>query len=323
MDKLSKYILKEFLPSFFIVFNILVILVSLIFIIYLSNVTANIRITFIELFEMYLLSLPQIIFLSLSISFFIASVNTYAKFSENFQLTAFFALGFTPFKLLKPIVFLGSLFALINIFILFISIPYSKAAYTNFKAKKAQEAKFNFQSSTISQQIGNWYLFATNSKNKTFQNIFLFNNIKKEFIFAKKADFLIKNRILKFHLRNGKLYDFNKSIKVIYKNMTISQIIPTTKLSILNFKNYFKKNKKLFTHYLPFALIPIALLLFIPVISFFHPRLHKNRSLIYSILLLSVYIVFSFVNKNFLIAVILPILFFIIGGILYKWKIKF
>ena len=323
MDKISKFILKEFLPSFFTVFFVLGTIISLIFIISISNITANIQINFFELLEMYLLSMPQIIFLSLSISFFIASITIYSKLSETLQLIAFFALGFKPFKILKIITLLSLIFTFINLFILFISIPYSKAAFNNFKAKKTQEAKFNFQTSKISQQFGKWSFFTSSSNKKTFKNVYLYNPIKKEFIFATNANIKIKNRILIFKMQNGKLYDFNKSFKIEYKNMQINQLIPTTKLSILNFKNYFKTNKKLFTHYLPFALIPIALLFFIPLLSFFHPRLHKNKSLIYSILILSVYITFSFVNKNFLIAFIIPILFFIIGGVLYKWKVKF
>jgi len=323
MDKISKYILKEFVASFFVVFFVLNTIISLIFIIYLSNVTSNIQITFLELFKMYLLSLPQIIFLSLSISFFIAAINIYAKLSESMQLISFFALGFKPFKILKPISILAILFTLINVFMLFISIPYSKAVLNNFKSKKAQEAKFNFQSAKISQQFGDWSLFTSSIKNKKFNNVYLYNHIKKEFIFANNANIEIKHRILMFKMKNGDLYDFNKSFKIKYQTMQINQIIPTTKLSILNFKNYFKINKKLFTNYLPFSLIPLSLLFFIPLISFFHPRLHKNRSLIFSILILSVYIILSFVNKKFLISIIIPFIFFIIGWVLYKWKVKF
>ncbi len=323
MDKISKYILKEFFPSFFTVFFILGIIISLIFIISISNITANIKITFFELLEMYLLSLPQIIFLSLSISFFIASINNYSKFSETFELIAFFSLGFKPLKILKPILILSFIFTLINLFILIVSIPYSKATFTNFKIKKAQEAKFNFQSSKVSQQFGDWSLFATSAKHKHFQNVYLYNNKKRELIFAKKAKLSIKNRILMFKLQNGKLYNFKKTFQIDYKKMQINQIIPTTKLSILNFKNYFQKNKKLFTHYLPFALIPISLIFFIPFFSFFHPRLHKNKALLYSIILLSTYITFAFVNKKFEIALIIPLIFFILGGILYKWKVNF
>lgn len=324
MDKISKYILKEFFHSFFTIFFILGIIVSLIFIISISNITSNIKITFLELIEMYLLSLPQIIFLSLSISFFIAATNIYSKLSETFELVALFSLGFSSFKILKPIFLLSIFITIANIFILFISIPYSRATFDNFKAKKTQEAKFNFQSSKISQQIGEWSLFAESAKNnKNFKNIYLYNFKKQEFILADKAKLSIKNRILRFKLSNGKLYDFNKTFKIYFENMSINQIIPTTKLSLLNLKNYFKKNKKLFIHYFPFALIPISLIFFIPLFSFFHPRLNKNRSLIYSILLIGIYIAISFINKKIEIALIIPFIFFVLGGILYKWKIKF
>ena len=323
MDKISKYILKEFFPSFFTIFFILSTIISLIFIISISNMTANIKITFFELFKMYLLSLPQVIFLALSISFFIASVSIYSKLSETLELIALFSLGFSPLKILKGTYILAIIFTLINLFILFVSIPYSKAAFKNFKAKKTQEAKFNFQSTKISQQLGDWLLFASSSKNRSLKDIYLYNNQKNEFIMAANAKLNIKNNILKFKLSSGGLYDFNKNFKIEFQKMQINQKIPTTKISILNLKNYFKSNKKLFTHYLPFSLIPISLLFFIPLFSFFHPRLHKNRSLLYSILLLAIYIILAFVNKSLIISIILPLIFFVIGGILYKWKINF
>ena len=323
MDKISSYILKEFFPSFFTIFFILSTIISLIFIISISNMTANIKITFFELFKMYLLSLPQIIFLALSISFFIASINIYSKLSETLELIALFSLGFSPLKILKGTYILSIIFTLINIFILFVSIPYSKAAFKNFKAQKTQEAKFNFQSTKISQKFGEWLLFASSSKNKNLKDIYLYNNQKNQFITATKAKLDIKNNILNFNLIKGGLYDFNKTFKIEFKKMQINQKVPTTKLSILNFKNYLKANKKLFIHYLPFALIPISLLFFIPLFSFFHPRLQKNRSLFYSIFLLAIYIILAFVNKNLVISILLPLIFFIIGGILYKWKINF
>ena len=129
--------------------------------------------------------------------------------------------------------------------------------------------------------------------------------------------------LLKFSLNKGKVYDFNKSYKIVFNKMQINKKIPKIKISIFNFKNYFKYNKKLFTKYIPFALLPIALLFFIPIISFFHPRLNKNHSLAYSIIILTIYITISFSNKNFILAFIIPLVFFILGGVLYKWKIKF
>jgi len=324
MNKLNKYILKEFFIKFFTIFFIFTIIVSLIFIISISNITSSFQITFFELFKMYLLSLPQIIFISFSISFFISAVSIYASLSETQELIALFSLGFSGMKILKPVLTISIIFTLINLFILFISIPYSKLAFKNFKIKKQQEAKFNLNNSQISQKLGEWIIFAKGGKNnKYFTDIYLFNPQKKEFISANSSKLIIKQNVLKFHLTNGKIYNLEKTYKIHYKNMEIHQIIPKMHISIFNLKNYFEFNKKIFIKNLPFALLPIALIFFIPLFSFFHPRLHKNRSLLYSIFLLSLYLILTFVNKNFIISIILPVIFFFIGLFLYKWRVKF
>jgi lipopolysaccharide export system permease protein len=323
MDKLSKYIIKELNTLFFTLFSVITVIVSLIFIISISNITKGLQITFLELIKMYLLSLPQIIFISLSISFFITTNILYSKLSETQELVALFSLGFSPLRVLKPIIILSIIITTINLFILFVSIPYSKIAFLNLKSEKKQEAKFNFQSAQISQQFGNWSIFVKENKNNEYSDIFLYNKESKRFIIANNASLKNQKGYLIFSLNNGNIYDFNSSFKINFNSLKINQKIPKIKISIFNLKNYFSYNKYLFTKYLPFALIPIALLFFIPQISFFHPRLHKNKTLIYSIMLLSIYITLTFINKNFTISLILPTLFFIIGGILYKWKVRF
>ncbi len=323
MDKISKYLLKEFFPLFFTLFSIIALIVSLIFIISISNITAGLQITFIELLKLYLLSLPQIVFIAIPLAFFISASSLYARLSDTQELIALFSLGFKPIKLLKVIIFLALGVSLINLFILFVSIPYSKVAFKNLKNEKKQEAKFNFQSSQISQQFGEWSIFATKSKQKSYSDLYLYNSKTDRFIIAKNANLKNDKGYLQFTLNNGNIYDFNSSFYINFKEMQINQKIPKIKISIFNFSNYFNYNKKLFTKYLPFALIPLSLLFFIPLISFFHPRLNKKHTLGYSILILAIYIVATFANKNFFIALIIPLLFFIIGGILYKWKVKF
>jgi len=323
MHKLAKYILTEFFPTFFTLFFIIGLIVSLIFIISISNITAGLQITFIELVKLYLLSLPQIIFIAIPLAFFISAASVYARLSETQELVAMFSLGFKPMKVLAPVIVLAVLVSLINLFILFVSIPYSKVAFTNLKNQKKQEAKFNFQSSQISQQFGTWSIFAQQSKNKSYSNLYLYDSKSKRFIIADSANLKNSKGYLQFILNSGNIYDFNKTFYINFDKMVINQKIPKIKISIFNFKNYFTYNKKLFTKYLPFALIPLALLFFIPLISFFHPRLHKNRTLAYSILILAIYIVITFANKNFYVSIAIPFVFFITGWVLYRWKVKF
>jgi len=322
MDKITKYIIGEFIPVFFTLFMIISLIISLIFIISISNITAGLKITFVELLKMYLLSLPQIIFITLSVSFFISANSLYAKLSETQELIAFFALGIKPLKILKPIIFISILITIINALILFVSIPYSKMAFKNLKNEKKQKAKFNFESAQISQKFGEWSVFANKGK-KGYSNIYLYNPKEQRFIISKGANLQSKKSYLNFTLNKGIIYDFNKDYKIIFDKMQINQKIPKIHISIFNFKNYFEYNKKLFIKYIPLALMPVALLFFIPLFSFFHPRLQKNRHLAYSILILTVYAAATFGNKNLILAFIIPLLFLITGGVIYRWKKRF
>ena len=115
MDKLSKYLVSGFWPIFLMIFIILFLITSIIIIISIANITANIHITFTELFKMYMLSLPKVLFITLSISFFISTISLFAKHSETQELIALFASGVKPYKLLKPFIYLSIFLTIINL----------------------------------------------------------------------------------------------------------------------------------------------------------------------------------------------------------------
>jgi lipopolysaccharide export system permease protein len=175
MDKLQKYILKHFFNIFINIFYILFLITSIIIIISISNVTASIHITFIELIKMYILSLTKILIVTLSISFFIAAAQTYANLSDTQELIALLSIGIKPKKILMPIFIIALFFIFINFLILFISIPYSELVYQNFKIEKKQEAKFNIETSQISQQFGEWSAFIEKKENNLYKKIYLYN----------------------------------------------------------------------------------------------------------------------------------------------------
>jgi lipopolysaccharide export system permease protein len=270
-----------------------------------------------------MLSLPKVLFITLSISFFISISSLFSKHSESQELIAFFSSGINPFKIIKPFFYLSILLTLINLIILFISIPYAKIAFKNFKAKKQQEAKFNFQTSQVSQKFGKWNIFTSSKKEHSYENIILYNNKDNHLILAKKANLKTINGYLIFQLNNGHVYSFDKNTIINFNTMLINQKIPKSNFSIFRFSEYFNNFKKLFGFYLPFALLPLSLIFFIPPISFFHPRIHKNRSLVYSILLIVIYLMLTKASSSLIINFLISVFFFITGFIFFKRKTPF
>jgi lipopolysaccharide export system permease protein len=323
MDKLQKYILRHFFNIFINIFLVLFFITSIIIIISISNVTSSIHITFLELLEMYILSLTKILIVTLSISLFISAIQTYANFSDTQELIAIFSTGIKPKKILLPILIISLIFTFINFFILFISIPYSDLVYHNFKNEKKQQAKFNVETSQISQQFGHWNVFIEKNVKNLYKNIYLYNPNENKFITALYAKKLKDKNYLVFQLNNGKIYQLDKNMTIKFEKLHINQKIPKINFSILEYKKFLKNNKKLFLFYIPFALIPVALFFYIPLIGFFHPRLQKNRSLVYSVLVLTLYLVSTKITHSFSSEFLIIFLFFITGAFFYLKDKKF
>ena len=315
MDRLSKHLLLNFSSIFLSIFGVLFLITSIIIIISISNVTSNIHITFLDLLKLYLLSLPRVVFITLSISFFIATISLFSKFSETTELIALFSNGITPFKVLKPFFYLAIFITILNLIILFISIPYSKTVYQNLKNEKKENAKFNFQTSQISQRFDNWNIFISSKEENRYKNVILYNNKEQKFILSKESSLINKDGYISLKLNNGKIYDFNKSIIVNFSSLEINK-----KLSIFKIDKYFSQFKKLFIFYLPFAMLPISLIFFIPVIGFFHPRVHKNYSILQAIILITIYLVVTKISNLVVINLLIITAFFFIGLYLYKRK---
>jgi len=322
MDKLSKHLLLSFSSIFLSIFGVLFLITSIIIIISISNVTSNIHITFFDLSKLYLLSLPRVVFITLSISFFISTVALFSKFSETVELIALFSNGVSPFKILKPLFYLAIFITILNLIILFISIPYSKTAYQNLKNEKRENTKFNFQTSQISQRFDNWNIFISSKEKNKYKEIILYNNKEKKFILAKKANLTSKNNYISLKLNGGKVYDINKGIIIDFYFLEINKKLPILNVSIFKIDKYFSQFKKLFIFYLPFALLPISLIFFIPVISFFHPRVHKNYSLLQAIFLVTIYLAITKISNSIAINLLIIIAFFFIGFYFYKRKIR-
>jgi len=322
MDRLSKYLLLSFNSIFLSIFGVLFLITSIIIIISISNVTSNIHITFLDLAKLYLLSLPRVVFITLSISFFIATISLFSKLSETTELIALFSNGISPFKILKPFFYLAIFITILNLIILFISIPYSKTAYQNLKNEKREKTKFNFQTSQISQRFDNWNVFISSKEKNRYKNIILYNDKEQKFILAKEANLINKNSYISLKLNKGKIYDINKSTIINFSSLEINKKLPTLNISIFKIDKYFSQFKKLFIFYLPFALLPLSLIFFIPVISFFHPRVHKNYSLLQAIFLITFYLIITKISNSITINLLIITTFFFIGLYFYKRKIK-
>ncbi|MEA1956437.1 MAG: LptF/LptG family permease [Campylobacterota bacterium] len=317
MKQLQKYIIQNLSILFLSIFLPLFSIASVIFMIKLATYTAVIQIDILELLKLYIFILPELLFYTLPISFFVASTLTLFKLSNDNEIVVLFSLGIHPKNilsiLLKPALFLTILLAF-NFFILF---PHAKVLSKNFIKYKKIEASFNLSASEYGHKFGDWLLYVgdeNKNENKTYSNIFLFNkNIQEEsIIVAKKAKILNINGILKLKLENGQGYTYSseKFSQIDFDTLYLNDSSDaSSKNSLITYKTPIKywqdypinpKKKKMLITNILLSIFPILSLFVVLSIGIVHVRHQKTKIYLYLFLGTLVYYGASFgLQKTF------------------------
>ncbi|MBN2816019.1 MAG: LptF/LptG family permease [Campylobacterales bacterium] len=212
MKRVEKYLIANLSSLFTSIFMPLFFTASVIFLIKLATYTAIIELTIIDMGKLYLFVLPEILFYTLPISFFIAATLSLFKLSNDNEAIVLFSLGIRPIVIIKSL--FKPAFALFivlacNFLILF---PHTDVISTNYLLYKKGEAKFNLSASEFGNSFGDWLLYlGTENQDGTFGDVFLFNKKKQEeiLISAQRAEVINDGGILRLKLTAGEGYSYS------------------------------------------------------------------------------------------------------------------
>lgn len=302
MKRVEKYIVANLSSLFISIFMPLFFTASIIFLIKLATYTAVIELNLWEMTKLYLFVLPEILFYTLPISFFIAATLAIFKLSNDNEMIVFFSLGIRPIviirALFKPALALFGVLSL-NFLILF---PHTDVISTNFLLYKKSEAKFNLSASEFGNSFGDWLLYlGEEHEDGSFGDVFLFNKKEKEevLIFAQEAQLMNEGGILRLELKNGEGYSYStqKFSQVNFETMYINDVMSVKQREYETPLEYWrsdiraKRKKK--------ALITNSLLSFFPLISLFlilsigTVQARHQKSYVYLYLFVSVLIYYA------------------------------
>ena len=227
MNKLRKYILSNLSSVFLSMFLPLFVIASMIFSIKLATYTAVIKLSILDMVKLYMFVLPDILFYTLPISFFVAAVLSIFKLSNDNEIVVIFALGIKPSFLVKTLftpALLLSILLFINYLILY---PHTNNLSDNFIDQKKSEAKFNLSASEFGNNFGPWLLYIgkEEKEKKRYEDVFLFNkeNDEEILISAKHADLINDDGVLQLELTDGEGYSYSekKFTQINFDKMTI------------------------------------------------------------------------------------------------------
>lgn len=326
MNKLHRYILANLSSVFLSIFMPLFVIASMIFSIKLASYTAIIKLSVLDMIKLYLFILPDILFYTLPISFFIAAVLSIFKLSNDNELIVIFSLGIKPSFLLKTLfvpAFLLSLLLLINFYMLY---PHTDNLSDNFLDRKKSEAKFNLSASEFGNNFGDWLLYISkeDKKHKRYEDVFLFNKKNNEeiLIAAKRADVINDNGVLQLQLHNGEGYSYSKDkftqinfdAMTIYDQMAMQQKKYQMPYEFWTSADSRKKKDRLLITDTLMALFPLTSLFLVLTIGVVHARHQKSHIYFYIFVGIIIYFAASMSLHRFLH-------FYTIPTVLLSWLI--
>lgn len=334
--KLNHYLYSQLAITFFPIFLGLYFITSIIFLVKIASLTSIITIDFFELFTLYSYVVPQIIFYTMPISFFISLVIALAKLASEYELTVITSFGLNPINILK--VFLP-ITALLSIALLVISvglIPKTKFLTKQFLDVKKKEANFNIKASEFGQKFGNWLIYISGKDDKVYDEVKLFKTEEKkdQFIISETAVLDNDKGNLSFKLADGKAFiiDDKEFNQIDFDSMYINDSIADSKLGIFTntfsyWKNNIEKNIDIddLTFYILTSLFPLISLFLVITFGYFNPRYEKNRAVAYSLVSVVVYyVLIKLIGDRILLHAlyVIPIIWIIGTYTLYSKTIK-
>jgi len=292
MDRLKTYLLSNFSQIYFSIFLPLYVIASLVTLIKIAAFTSVIQLNLFEMFKLYLFMLPELLFYTLPVTFFISAVMTVAKLSFDYEMIVIFSLGVKPSSILRFFTKLAMYQSALLILLFFILTPHTKNLYKNFLKIKTTEAKFNIQASEYGHKFGDWLIFVgKDNDDGHFSDVILFNQQKEKetLIVGKDADVISKKGILKLQLEGGKGFTYSKDSlsQMSYEKMFINDtsIADTSeyKDTLQYWLNPDKREKmtKKFTLNFLIAIFPLLSVFLVPAIGIINARHQKSYTYAY------------------------------------------
>ena len=334
MKRLADYIEKHFFSSFLTFFVPLFGIASLIFFVKIVSVTSVIHISFLELLELYIFILPQILFFTLPITFFVAALSSVYQLSFEFELIAIFALGIAPKKIVK--IFAKNALYLTTLLLIMglVLIPQAKQLYKGFLVYKRAQIQLNIKPSEFGHRFGDWYLFMEGKKGNTFINVALYNrNLSdhENFILAKSAKITNTHGIVELFLEKGRAYNYEDGVlkSIAFEGMRIVDTSGGKIFRYTDIAHYWQKaltsKKRAFdlSFFLFLALFPLASIYYIAYIGITNTRYEQKNIFLSALLIIALFfaLAFGLAKPLGLYSLLLLPLWFLAGKRVYMKKI--
>ena len=291
MVSVRSYLSSNFTKTFLTIFIPFFFIISLVYLVKISILTAKIQMSFPELIQLFGYSIPTIIFHTLPISFIASVATTLQRLSDDNELVALFSLGLPARKLIYPLIFIAILFAGLLLVISFITMPQTNQLFNAFKDSKKAEMTFNVVPEEFGQKFGNHYIYITDEDNGKFKNTVIYyqdDNHSDQIVSADSGEMVNQDGVFSLILYDGKGYTFDADIvrQIIYKKLQTYDTMANRNMQLYGVGAYWKQSltdkqrkQKMFFYFF-ISIIPLLSIYMIVAFSIINPRYQKSHSFI-------------------------------------------
>ncbi len=332
MRIISKYLGDALYSTFISYFIPLFGIASLIFFIKIVSYTSIIKLNLFELIQLYIYVLPQILFFSLPVVFYAATLGMLRKLSFEYESVALFALGISPQRLANILLRFALVLSVLLAITGTILIPQAKQIYKGFIIHKEASAELNLKPSEFGHKFGEWYMYIGSKEGNTYTNVSLFNQNaegKESFIVAKRATIGNEHAHMAMTLYEGNAYTYEgaKLTRVAFATMKIYDTSAKRYFYYTGAKNYWlyalKNKQRAFdlTLFLLIAFFPLVCVFFLLVLGIYNPRSMLRGALFWAFLLVVLYFSLAFfLAKKFTFWALLFLPFWMAMGFILFYK---
>ncbi len=333
MVSIRGYISTNFTKSFLTIFIPFFLIISLIYLVKIAALTAQIQLTFGELLRLYSYSVPDIVFYTLPLSFVTALANVLIRLSTDNELIALYALGLNANRILRGLLVIATLFSLLLLVISFLAMPMSKQLYKSFKQEKKAEAKLNITPGKLGQKFGDYYIYVKEKNDDgTFKNLVIYNrtDIRNEQFFAAKQGKMNRHgRQSSLLLEKGYGYTYSSDAlqQAKYETLEAFDTKPPKQYHFEDTLAYWSKapQESRIRHRLYFflfvSLIPLLSVYVVAAFSMINPRYQSNHTfIVIFITTLVLYLLASSLEKWGTVPLLVTALLLVFGMGIYLFK---
>lgn len=334
--KLKQYLFSQISLTFIPIFFGLFFITSVIYLVKIAALTSVITMNVTELFTLYMYVIPNIVFYTLPISYFISLVISLSKLSGEYELIVVTSFGLNPLKIVK-ILFPLTLVLTVSMLIISLGlIPKAKYLTNKMLDLKKQEANFNIKESEFGQKFGDWLVYISAKKDKEYLGVKLFKTDDKtdQFIISKTANLNNNEGDLNFVLKDGKSFAITQKdlTQIDFNTMKIGSKFGEKEEEVFTdpigyWKEKFGRNLNIdnFVFYSLTSVFPLLSLLLVIAFGYFNPRYEKNRAIMFAVSFVILYYVsVDYLAKHifFHSLYLVPIIWFGITYFIYSKRTK-